>query len=213
MKIIFRLASALLMAMALLSVQPTSAQVVDSATAMEAYKAVLQNKMTFYSTDDRKNYNLNEFDYWSEQSNLPLKVVCFAVVDMDDDGIPEVVLELTSGFDGAFEILHYEDGRVYGFNHSYRGMTGLTADGIYEGSSGAADNGFYKASITKDTYQEEALGYSESGADGSVSYYIGKSKVTEKQYDEFLEKMWAHARENEAVWHDFTDADITSVFK
>ena len=43
--------------------------------------------------------------------------------------------------------------------------------------------------------------------------YIGKSNVTESQYDAFLEKMWAHARENEAVWHDFTDANITSVFK
>ena len=213
MKRIFSPASALLMAMALLSVQPTSAQMVDSATAMEAYKVVLRNKMAFYSTDDRKNYNLNEFDYWSEQSNLPLKVVCFAVVDMDDDGIPEIVLELTSGFDGAFEVLHYEDGRVYGFNHSYRGMTGLTSDGVYEGSSGAADGGFYKASITKDIYKEEALGYSESGADGSVSYYVGNSKVGESQYDEFLEKMWAHARENKAAWHDFTDANIALVFK
>ena len=169
MKIMFGLAAVLLIAMALLPVQPAPAQAAGSAVALEAYKAVLQNKMTFYSTDDQKSYNLNEFDYWSEQSKLPLKVVCFAVVDMDDDGIPEVVLELTSGFDDAFEVLHYEDGKVYGFNRSYRGMTGLTSDGIYLGSNGAADGGLYKASIAKETYEQEALGYSESGADGRIS--------------------------------------------
>ena len=213
MKRIFSLALALFMTLAVLSVQPAPAQTSGSVAALEAYKAVLQNKMTFYSTDDRKTYNLHEFDYWSEQSNIPLQVVSFAVVDMDDDGIPEVVLELTSGFDGSFEVLHYEDGRVYGFNHSYRGMVGLTSDGIYEGSSGAADSGFYKACITKDTYEEEALGYSASGADGTVSYYIGKAKVSKSQYDDFLEKMWAHARANQAAWHDFTDAAIASVFQ
>ena len=109
--------------------------------------------------------------------------------------------------------MHYEDGKVYGFNHSYRGIIDLTSDGIYEGSSGVDDSGFYKASIKKDMYKKEALGYSESGADGSVSYSIGQSKVTEGQYNEFLEKMWAHARENPAVWYDFTDAAIASVLK
>ena len=212
MKRIFSLISALIItATLLLSAQP--ARAADSAAAMEAYKAVLQNKATFYSTDDKKDYKLNEFDYWSEDSNYPLQVVRFAVIDMGDDGIPKVVLELTTGFDGAFEVLHYEDGRVYGFNRPYRGMLDLTADGIYEGSNGAADSGFYKASIKKESYKEEALGYSKSGADGSESYTVGQSKVTKGQWDEFLGKMWAHARENAAVWHDFTDENITSVLK
>ena len=109
--------------------------------------------------------------------------------------------------------MHHEDGKVYGFNHSYRGLRSLTADGIYEGSSGAADGGFYKASIKKDTYTEEALGYSKSRADGSVSYYIGKSEVTKGQYDAFLDERWAHVRKNEAVWHDYTEANMASVLK
>ena len=197
----------------MLSMQPAPAKAADSAAAKEAYKEVLLNKMTFYSTNDKKDYILNDFDYWSEHENLPLQIVRFTVIDRGSNGIPMVVLELTSGFDGAFEVLHYEDGKVYGFNHSYRGMRELTTDGIYLGSSGAADGGFYKASIKKDIYKEEALGYSESGADGSISYYIGESKVTESQYDDFLEKMWAHARENEAVWHDYTDENIASFFK
>ena len=136
----------------------------------------------------------------------------FALIDMGDDGMPKVVLELTSGFDGAFEILHYEDGKVYGFNRPYRGFLGLTSDGIYEGSSGAADSGFYTASIKKDVYREKALGYSVSGNGGTVSYHIGDSEATESEFGEFLERMWTHARENEAVWHDFTSENIASVF-
>ena len=43
----------------------------DSGAAMDAYKAVLQNKITFYSTDNNKNYKLNEFDYWNDTDTLP----------------------------------------------------------------------------------------------------------------------------------------------
>ena len=211
MKAFFSLAAAFTLAVTLLSIQPAVAA--DSVKAMEAYKAVLQNNMTFYNTNDQKHYKLSEFDYWGEDSYLPLKVVSFAVVDMDGDGVPEVILELTSGFDGSFEVLHYEDGQVYGFNHPYRGIIDLTSDGIYWGSDGAADGGFYKASISKSRYETTALGYSESAADESVTHYIDGTKVSDAQYNEFLEKMWAHARENKAVWYDFIDSNIASAFK
>ena len=211
MKKIFGLASALVMAAALPLVQPALAQAIDSDAAIEAYKAVLQDKMTFYCTNAKKNYKLSEYDYWNDEEKLPLTVVRFAVIDMNGDGAPEVVLELTSGFDGAYEVLHYENDMVYGFNHSYRAINDLTSDGIYGGSSGAADGGYYKASIKKDTYKTEALGYSQTEADGSVSYYVGTSKVTESQYEEFQEKMWAHARQLPAAWMDFTDEEIAGI--
>ena len=192
--------------------QPASAQAIDSDAAIEAYKAVLQDKMTFYCTNDKKNYKLSEYDYWNDEEKLPLKVVRFAVIDMNGDGAPEVVLELTTGFDGAYEVLHYENDMVYGFNHSYRAISDLTSDGIYGGSSGANDSGYYKkVSINKDTYREEALGYSQTEADGSISYYVGTSKVTESQYEEFQEKMWAYARQYPAAWMDFTDEEIASI--
>ena len=77
MKKIFSLASALILAATFLSVQPAPARAADSAAAMEAYeafinrvkgevvaadfaaamgayKAVLQNKTTFFSTNDKK---------------------------------------------------------------------------------------------------------------------------------------------------------------
>ncbi|MCL1927137.1 MAG: hypothetical protein FWF95_08455 [Syntrophorhabdaceae bacterium] len=185
-----------------------------SLAAMKAYKAVLQNKTTFYSTDDHKHYRLSEFDYWDDSYNHPLEVYRFAVIDMDDDGMPEVVLELTTGFDGAFEVLHYEDGMVYGFNFVYRGMLGLSRNGMYVGSSGADDNSILKAaSIKKDAYEEDEVAYSESGQDANgdlvVSYYIGGSKTTEDEFNAVSQRVF----DNPVDWHDYTEANIASVFE
>ena len=214
MRRIFISASALIMAAALLSILPVSmATAANSSAAMEAYKAVLKNEMTFYSTDNKTHYKLCDFDYWSESDTYPLDVYQFTVVDMDNDGIPEVVLELTTGFDGSFEVLHYEDGTVYGFNFVYRGMLSLSDDGMYLGSNGAYDSCILKASSIKDTYKEDVLAYSESGQDKNgniiVSYYIGKSKVKEDQYNELSQNVF----NNPTLWHEFNDANIDSVFK
>ncbi|MCL1876242.1 MAG: hypothetical protein FWF87_08310 [Synergistaceae bacterium] len=185
-----------------------------SLTPMEAYKAVLKNEMAFYSANNNKNYKLSEFDYWNDTDAHPLEVYRFTVVDMDNDGTPEVVLELTTGFDGAFEVLHYEGGTVYGFNFPYRGMLDLSKDGMYLGSNGAYDSCVLKAGAIKDTYKEETVAYSESGQDANgdltvVAYYIGSSKVTEDEYDALTKSVF----DNPAVWHDYNDSSIESAFK
>ena len=190
----------------------TPAASADSNAAMEAYKAVLRNEMTFYSTDNEKHYKLKDFDYWDDTSSHKLKASHFAVVDMDADGIPEVVLKLSTGFDGSFEVLHYENGTVYGFNFVFRGLLSLSKDGMYFGSSGASDNSVLKASSIKDTYKAEEAAHSKSGLDSNgaftVSYYIGKSKVTEDQYYAFCENVY----DNPAVWHEYNEANIASAF-
>ena len=163
-----------------------------SLTPMEAYKAVLKNEMTFYSVNNNKNYKLNEFDYWNDTDTFPLEVYRFAVVDMDGDGTPEVVLELTTGFDGSYEVLHYDGGTVYGFNFPFRGMLDLSKDGMYLGSNGADDSCILKAGSIKNTYKEEVVARSGSGG-----------------YDVLAKKVF----DNPAVWHDYNDANIASALK
>ena len=185
-------------------------------TAMEAYKAVLQSNMMFYSVDDNKDYKLNEFDYMNDGD--PLEVYRFTVVDMDGDGLPEVVLDFDNTRFGV-EVLHYEGGRVYGFNMSY--MPGLAKDGIYNGNASFAAYNiqYYKiTSIEKGTYKKESLArieyeFSANGDIVITSYRIGESKVTEDEFNSFVESIGDHIRDNEVVWHDFTEADIALVFK
>ncbi|WP_234124470.1 hypothetical protein [Clostridium hydrogenum] len=58
-------------------------------------------------------------DFWVKEKNngVIYKITHFALVPMDGDKIPEVVLELTVGnYPEFYEILHYTNGKVYGYN-------------------------------------------------------------------------------------------------
>ena len=187
------------------------AQAADHAVVMEAYKAVLQNEVTFYSINNKKNYKLNEL---KDERNEQLEVKSFAVVDMDSDGMPEVVLDLGGPYYGVL-VLHYEEGNVYGFNTSYTYY--LSNDGTYNGSLQAWYFTYCKVtSITKDTYKVETLARVEVEdieAEGDPFFYIGESKVTKDEHDAFIQSLLESRQENEAVWHDYTYENIASFFK
>ena len=67
----------------------------------------------------------------------PIKTPQFAVVDLDGDGVSEVVLAIEDY--NRFIILRYKEGRVYGFIVSYRSMFNLKADGSFMTSSSSSD--------------------------------------------------------------------------
>ncbi|MCL1876243.1 MAG: hypothetical protein FWF87_08315 [Synergistaceae bacterium] len=218
MKKIFSCASAFIIAAAFLSVfsilSVSIARAADSSEAMEAYKAVLKNEMEFKSVNHKNNYKLHEFDSGEGE---PLKVERFAVVDMDGDGIPEVVLDFQMIWVGVL-ILHYEDGKVYGFTRPY--MAALANDGTYNGNASYAPYNvqYYKVtSVKKDAYKEESLAHIEYKAEGGdieiISYRIGSTKVSEEEFNAFVDKVNDHIAENEAVWFEFTDANVESALK
>ena len=188
-----------------------SSRVDNSAKAMDAYKAILQSDMMFFSTNNNKNYKLKEFNYDAGgELDEPLEAHRFTYINLHGDDVPTLVIELSSGFDGAFEVLRYQEGTVYGFNFSYRALLEMTNDGTSYGSSGASDGTFYRLTIEKDRYKEEVLGYSKSNPDGSVSYFVGDKKVTSAAYDEFVDSMGESMGKNKAVWQDFNNTDIAS---
>lgn len=98
--------------------------------AMEAYKAVLQNKAEFFSTDNKKNVYLNDFLTNEEIYGTVFKLTHFTVLDMDGDGTPEVILELTVGnYVEFYEVLHYMNNKVNGYIQVLRGFGNLKTDG------------------------------------------------------------------------------------
>ena len=186
------------------------------AKAMEAYHAVLLNEMTFcdVSYPQNQHYTLKDkFSDWDSDYGDPPFVERFAVVDMDGDGIPEVVLQFAN-LQGDLAVLHYEDGTVYGFNFGYRsGLYDVKEDGIHFGSSGAADNGYYRLAFNKDKYENIALAHTASGKDANGNYvvtcYIGEKEVTEEEYELFAEQL---SKKKSATWYDFTGENIASLF-
>ncbi len=110
----------------------------DKGSAMEAYRAILRNDAKFFCIDDtNNNNNKDEYlkDYFHDDLESPQLYLHFAVVDMDCDGVPEVVVELYDEYDdGESEsgiVLHYEDGTVYGYQYGAGEINELKKDGSY----------------------------------------------------------------------------------
>ena len=179
--------------------------------AMQAYKKVLLNETTFYSVNDKKNFKLNELQ--EEGDDEYLRAESFSIVDLDGDGMPEVVIDFGRNWYGVV-VLHYEEGKVYGFNRLY--MVNLSQNGIYSGNymySAMFDIYYKVTSITKDRYEEVILARRDTYSEDYVEFYeIGEKEVTEDEYYAYLEKI-EQQREDEAVWHDFTNENIHSMFK
>lgn len=102
------------------SVEASSLQ----ALAMNAYKAVLQNKSHFKSMDDKKDSFLKDLlSFGGSGFDAELEITHFAILDMDGDKMSEIVLELSvvgKKWPDFYEILHYENGTVYGYLRVYR---------------------------------------------------------------------------------------------
>ena len=174
----------------------------NSVKAMEAYMALLRSGITFYSTENKKNYKLNKFTFDNGyEMDEPHEVHRYTFIQLYGDEVPTLVLELSAGGNGAFEVLRYQEGTVYGFNFGYRALLDLSADGTSYGSSGASAGSYQRLTIEKDICKEEILCYSESNRDGSVSYFIGDKKVTWSDYNSFSSSIGT----KDVVWHDFTN--------
>lgn len=187
----------------------TKTQILSNNSELEAYKAVLQNKVEFFSTDNKKNLYLNDFLTNEEIYGTIFKVTHFTVLDMDGDKVPEVVLELSVGDAPEFyEVLHHMNGVVYGYLIVYRGLEELKADGTFRFSSGAADNGWGKLRFESNTFKTDMLGYSKSSQGGTnltISYFINDKPVTKESFDSFTNEQ---SGKKDAVWYEFSLENI-----
>ena len=79
----------------------------------------------------------------------------FTVFDLDGDGAPEVLLELSMNGDRL--VFHFEKGEIYGFMIPFRGMVDLKRDGSADGSDGADDS-----SISKFQFKDGTCKYADT---------------------------------------------------
>lgn len=192
----------------------TKTQMLSNNSVLEAYKAVLQNKSEYFSTDAKKKLYLNDFLTNKEIYATDFTVTHFTVLDMDGDKVPEVVLELSVSNEPQFyEVLHYMSDTVYGYLIVYRGLEGIKEDGTFSYSSGAADNGFGKLKFESDAFKIDTLGYSESsqGDDGNliISYFINNKSVTKESFDSSMNEQ---SGKNDVVWYEFSQNNIETEF-
>ena len=136
--------------------------------------------------------------------------VRFTVLDMDGDGVTEVVVELTEW--EAFVVLISGGESVSGSEFSYRGMLDLKDDGTFTYSSGAMDNGVAMLSFRSGGTDGLQMGYlpraeCRSEDDGSVSFWLdgGAERTDEAGYQAYIT---AQSAKLDAIWYDFTEENI-----
>lgn len=182
------------------------------ALPFDTYKAVLQNNVSFISTDDSKEFILKDFLEKNSEYQTIYQVTNFTILDMDQDGIPEVILELSlNDYPEEYEILHYDNGKVYGYGFVYRGLEMLKEDGTYSYSNGAADAGVAQIlSFKADSVVEKVVASSSSNFSGDnveISYVIDEDAVTQEEFNTFIDKQ---NEKKDVKWYAFSLENIES---
>jgi len=196
------------------TVDTTAASSSADTSPLDAYRAVLENRTEFYSTDSKKSLLLQDFLTNEEIYGASFDPYNFSVLDMNGDGTPEVVLELTvNGDPQFFEVLHTIGDQVYGYLIPFRGMESLKADGKFMYSSGYADYGWAEMTLTADGQTMSQLGFCESVTSEDLStiteyYYIDGAMVDKDAFDTYMEEQTAKA---DAVWYDCTAENYDSM--
>ena len=167
---------------------------------MEATVKVVNSEEGITGTTTFEEHYLNAIKHFIiydfEESLVPDN---YAIVDMDRDNTPEVIVNLSSGNDGWIIVLRYYEGSVYGYSFVYRGLLSPKTDGTYMASSGAFDNNIIEMSFNGNELQEKILACSISMND-SVEYYIADNKVSEKDYNDFCTEFFD---KEDVSWHQF----------
>ncbi len=193
--------------------ETTAAPSTAEGSPLSTYRAVLENSAEFYSTDTKKSILLKDFLANNGVYETALDLYSFSVLDMNGDGTPEVVLELTVNGDPQFyEILHTIGDKIYGYLIVFRGLESLKADGKFMYSGGYADYGWADMTLTADGQTMTRLGFCEShtASDQStvIEYYIDGAMVDQDAFDTYMEEQTAKA---DATWYDCTAENYDSM--
>ena len=181
---------------------PPSSQI-PSENAMDVYKSVLQSKSEFFSVEANQNLDMTRLSQaLTSDISLAATVLRFAVIDLDSDGTPEVVLWMKLGENDSVGsiVLNYQDGIVYGHTLFTRQFGDLKTDGTFQSSGGAGSYGICTIAFDKNGYTIDQFTYREDS-----SYYVDHRSATEQEFNAAFN---SHSEKQNVEWHDFTDANI-----
>lgn len=153
-------------------------------SAEEKYKAILLGNGNFISTEPQKQELSLETlgEAVTDDDSVTVKATQFTIIDLDGDGENEVVLwiQINGVVDYGFEILHFQDGEIYGHTLPYRSFMSVKADGTFTFSNSAADSGIGKLRFSADGYDIENIigeAYSEEEINAAMNQQDEKTDV------------------------------------
>ena len=206
MKKIILYLTAIIVIAAALGLPVSSAESAETKAASAALKAVLRNEaeLLVVAFEGGQYTTLAELHGGEEGPYMSLADSSFSVVDMDRDGIPEVVLHV-----GDNIVLHYKDGVVLAYVFGSRAMQMLRPDGSFHGSGGAASGVYSRVKefrTDQEEYELETLAEYDVMEDGKESYVIqGKSVASQEEFEKKLAELFG---EDYAEQFDFNEENI-----
>ena len=127
--------------------------------------------------------------------------IAFTYCDLDRDGSTELILCHTVGdADGWFDILRYnhEDGMVYLYERSYRGLLQLKTDGTFHYSDGASNSGIASLRFEGAETVTQPISWVESDDNIEVRYFVDGNPAEAAAYNFAAE---LQAQKNSVVWY------------
>lgn len=142
-------------------------------------------------------------------SDIDWTVTRFALLDLDGDGADELVLSIDFGGDEEYVVLTACDGALYANQVVYRGFLTPKADGTFEWSNGAFDNGASRARFESGVLVYDDFAAMSEGSNGNTVYMLNGETVDEAAYDAFLDEQ---AAKDDLTWTDFSlDAALAAL--
>lgn len=181
------------------------------------YKSILLGKSNFICTDlANKSLNISEIGQAvTDDDSVTVSATKFAIIDIDGDGEDETVLwlQINGISDYGFEILHYQNGEIYGYTLPYSAFMNLKTDGTFLFSGGAADFGIGKIIFSETGYSVSGQAYSQSGYDSNneltVQYFVNDESCSADEFDNAIN---SQEQKTDVKWYDLSDDNINAVF-
>ena len=169
----------------------------ESKEIIEILKKVMRNEEKFVEAleDGKSAMLLREYCLNTDAPITDFELE-FAVVDMDTDGIPEVVINII-GPDIRL-ILHYADGDVVGYFFGIKGLNSIKLDGSFDWGYAT----YYGCSLLKfagKTYESIELASYEHI--NQPKYNIESSEVTQEEFEAFMDSQY---QKEDIKWYKLT---------
>lgn len=180
-------------------------------------REVLDGERTFRNATDGSSqaftiHQLNAFFYGGEPVNTTVEAGKLAVIDLDRDGVNELVI-WPEGEDEylysvvGYAILRRQGDEVYGSNPSYRSFGDLKSDGTFTFSSGADNWGIMTAGFLEGRFEfshNNTITWCESDG-GETGYFVDGLQATRA---EFYAAIDAQDAKPDPVWYVFEDGRL-----